>query len=138
MKTALKINAELTEELYLKTTGYTTTVEVEPGGTLNGLGYNASVYDVVVLDNDGRKVAYRYSDDGIDTDWAIGDVGDVADAVVATQEGYILETLTDEDVEAWHSGAGSETITSLIERFGVFEVWGSRQGPEPLTIRAGE
>lgn len=80
MKTVQKIQEELENECYLKETGFTTFAQVEPGGTQNGLGYNASGFDVVVLDNDGRTVAYRYSDDTINDDWTIGDLEDVADA----------------------------------------------------------
>ena len=47
MKTVQKIQEELENECYLKETGFTTFAQVEPGGTQNGLGYNASGFDVV-------------------------------------------------------------------------------------------
>ena len=73
---------ELETELYLTLTGYVTTVTVSPGGSLNGLDYNASVYEVVSLEADGATVAYRYSDDSISDTWQIGTCADVVDAVI--------------------------------------------------------
>lgn len=138
MKTVIKLEAELTDELYLKQTGHTTFVQVEPGGTLNGLGYGASGFDVVVLDDDGDAIAYRYTDDSIDTEWKIGDIGDVADAVCTMQVELIKDALTDEMIDIWHSGVVNGEFNDLIRRFGVFEIYGSRAGNEPLTISAGE
>lgn len=138
MKTVQKIQEELENECYMKTAGYTTFAQVEPGGTQNGLGYNASGFDIVVLDNDGRTVAYRYSDDTINDDWTIGDLEDVADAVINMQEARILDALTDEMIDIWHDGTANGEFNDLIERFGAFQVWGSRTGNEPLTIEAAE
>ena len=138
MKTVQKIQEELENECYLKETGHTTFTQVEPGGTKNGLGYNASGFDVVVLDNGGRTVAYRYSDDGVDTDWQIGDIEDVADAVVNMQKELIEEALTDEMIDTWHAGTANGEFNDLIGRFGAFQIWGSRTGNEPLTIESAE
>lgn len=138
MKTVQKIQEDLENECYLKITGFTTFVQVEPGGTQNGLGYNASGFDIVVLDNDGRTVAYRYSDDTFNDDWTIGDLEDVADAVINMQKELILDALTDEMIDIWHDGTANGEFNDLIERFGAFQVWGSRTGDEPLTIEAAE
>ena len=138
MKTVQKIQEDLENECYLKITGFTTFVQVEPGGTQNGLGYNASGFDIVVLDNDGRTVAYRYSDDTFNDDWTIGDLEDVADAVINMQKELILDALTDEMIDIWHDGTANGEFNDLIERFGAFQVLGSRTGDEPLTIEAAE
>lgn len=138
MKRAIKIQEELEDELYLKDIGYVTFVEVEPGGTNNGLGYGPCGYDVVNLGTDGKVIAYRYSDDGIDCDWAIGNIDDVASAVYSMQVERINNELTDEMIDIWHAGTANGEFNELIERFGVFEILGSRTGNEPLTITAGE
>lgn len=138
MKTARKLTDELTDELNGKETGFTTFAQVEPGGTKNGLGYNASGFDVVVLSHDGKTIAYRYSDDSIDTEWKIGEIEDVADAVVTMQKELIEEALTNDLIDIWHAGTANGEFNDLIQRFGVFQVWGSRDGNEPLSIEAGE
>ena len=71
---------ELEAELSESTIGYVTAITVVPGGVLNGLAYNASVYEVVVLD--ATTVAFRYSDDSISDTWQIGTCADVVDAVI--------------------------------------------------------
>ncbi len=89
---AQEIEAKLADELNLKTTGFVTFIEFVPGGTTkDGNGYGPCGYDVVALDHDGRTVAYRYSDDSIDTDWQIGTVEDVAEAAAATGQELIAE-----------------------------------------------
>jgi len=138
MKSALTLADQLEAELYLKPTGYTTVLTVEPGGTQNDLDFGACVYEIVVLDTDGKSIAYRYSDDSINQDWQIGTLGEVADLVVTTQIERITDSLTDEDIADWHSGEAGDIFTDLVQRFGVFQVWGSRTGSEPLTITAGE
>ena len=87
---------ELKTELYLTLTGYVTDVTVVPGGSLNGLDYNASVYEVVVLDADGATVAYRYSDDSIAGVWEVGTLDDVIDAVIDARNTQIRRV---EDIE---------------------------------------
>ena len=136
MKTLQTVLENLENECYLKTAGFTTFAEVEPGGTQNGLGYSPCGFDVVVLDTDGKTVAYRYSDDGIDTEWQIGNLEEVADAVVTMQKERILDALTDEMVDIWHAGTAAGEFNDLIDRFGAFQIWGSRTGSEPLTIEA--
>ena len=61
-----ELTQKLTEELYGKETGSVTFVEVAPATALA----SASGFDVVVLSSDGDTIAYRYSDDSIDTDWS--------------------------------------------------------------------
>lgn len=74
----------LTDELYGKKTGFTTFVEVAPGTALA----NPAGYDVVVLDNDGKTVAYRYTDDSYDADWQIGTIENAATAIDETAEEF--------------------------------------------------
>ena len=138
MKRTVTLENELKDELYGKETGHTTFVQVEPGGTKNGLDYNASGFDVVVLDHDGKTIAYRYSDDSINTEWKIGEIDDVADAVHSMQVSLIEEALTDEMVDIWHAGTANGEFNDLINRFGAFQIWGSRTGSEPLTIQGIE
>lgn len=71
---------QLTDELYGHGTGYTTFVQVAPGTALA----NPAGYDVVVLDNDGKTVAYRYTDDSNDADWNVGTIEDAATAIDET------------------------------------------------------
>jgi len=75
---------KLTDELYGKKTGFTTFVEVAPATALA----NPAGYDVVVLDNDGKIVAYRYTDDSHDADWQIGTIEDAATAIDETAEEF--------------------------------------------------
>lgn len=138
MKRAITLENELKDELYGKETGHTTFVQVEPGGTKNGLEYSACGFDVVVLDHDGKTVASRYSDDAIDTEWKIGEIGDVADAVFSMQVSLIEEALTDELIDIWHAGTAQGEFNDLFERFGGFEIWGSRTSNEPLSIQGIE
>lgn len=49
---------------------------------------------------------------------------------------YIASILTDEDVQAWHDEARcTEHVELLVDEYGPFEIWGSRQGAEPLTVK---
>jgi FKBP-type peptidyl-prolyl cis-trans isomerase 2 len=79
-----ELTQKLTEELYGKQTGFVTFVEVAPATALG----NASGYDVVALDNDGKTVAYRYTDDSYDADWQTGSIEDAATAIVETTEEF--------------------------------------------------
>jgi hypothetical protein len=72
----------LEQELYLKVAGYTTAIEIYPRETERGLDYGPVLVEVVVLDPDGRTIAYRLSTD--DEQW---EVGGIADAV-AEAEAY--------------------------------------------------
>lgn len=62
----------LNNELCLMTKGYTTAIEVYPGGRKDGLDYGPVLVEIVVLDNDGATIAYRMSTDAQDDDWQIG------------------------------------------------------------------
>ena len=77
-----KMIATLEQELYQKTTGDKSAIEITPGGQQNGLDYGPSLIELVVLDNDGKTVAYRYSDDAYDADWQLGSIEDAVDATV--------------------------------------------------------
>ena len=72
--------ATLEQELYLKGAGYTTAIEIVPGGKNDGLDYGPCVIEIVVLDTDGDTIAYRYSDDSIDEDWQLGTIEDAINA----------------------------------------------------------
>jgi hypothetical protein len=63
--------------------GYTTAIEVSPAGGDGNIEWNAAVIEIVKID-DGC-VAYRYSDDYIDTDWTLGTVSDAVDAAIDQQ-----------------------------------------------------
>jgi len=73
---------QLKEELYGKTTGERTAITVRPGGQQNGLDYGPVLIEVVVLDTDGKTVAFRYSDDVYDGDWGIGTIEDAVEAAL--------------------------------------------------------
>lgn len=53
-------------------------------------------------------------------------------------EDKIADGLTDEDIAAWHAGELSDNASALVARYGAFQVWGSRTGSEPLSIRWSE
>ena len=97
MKDRGMLLGELETELSESTIGYVTAVTVVPGGSLNDLDYNASVYEVVALEADGATVAYRYSDDSISDTWQIGTCADVVDAVIDARNTQIERI---EDIEA--------------------------------------
>lgn len=77
---------DLTDELYMKTTGHTTAITVRQGGKFQGLDYGPSVVEIVVLDHDGKTVAYRGSDDSLDEDWLTGTIEDAVDHAIAWDE----------------------------------------------------
>ena len=77
---------DLGEELYCKVAGYTTCIEVFPGGQQDGLDYGPVVVDIVVLDNDGDTIAYRLNTDAQNNAWAIGKIEDAADCAIAFRE----------------------------------------------------
>lgn len=81
---AQELIEKLTDELNGKKTGFVTFSQVAPATALA----NASGYDVVVLDHDGKTVAFRYSDDSYDADWQIGTIENAATAIVATTEEF--------------------------------------------------
>jgi len=95
MKDRKTLIDELETELSESTIGYVTAITVVPGGVLNGLAYNASVYEVVVLD--ATTVAFRYSDDSVNGAWEIGAPDDVIDAVVERLD--VLEDIEDDVLE---------------------------------------
>ena len=86
-----KMIDSLEEELYLQEMGHVTAIEVFPGGTQNGLNYGPVLVDIVVLDYDGRVIAYRISTDSQDDDWKIGGIDSAVDEAIGYYE-QILET----------------------------------------------
>ena len=81
-----KMIEQLEQELYLKETGYRTSIEVRPGGQQNGITYGPILIEIVVLDHDGQTIAYRYSSDSHDDDWEIGTIEDAVDLAIETDE----------------------------------------------------
>jgi len=81
---AQELIEKLTDELNGKVTGFTTFAEVAPATALA----NPGGYDIVVLDHDGKTVAFRYSDDSYDADWQTGTIEDAATEIVETAEEF--------------------------------------------------
>ena len=75
---------KLEDELYQKNVGYTTALEITPGGNRNGLDYGPKVCEIVRLDE--HDLAYRYSDDSINCRWALGTAEDVVLLMQTTRE----------------------------------------------------
>lgn len=75
-------NDELTDELCQKETGYTTAITVLPAGQKDGLAYNATVVEIVVLDHDGDTIEYRLSSDAQDENWELGTIEDAAQRAI--------------------------------------------------------
>ena len=52
------------------------------------------------------------------------------------QVNYIEDQITDEDIEAWHECEMTEHLEQILNDAGVsvIQIWGSRDGPEPLTV----
>jgi hypothetical protein len=63
------------ELLYGTTTGEVLYLEISEATELS----NPRCLELVVLDHDGRRIAYRYSDDVIDHEWQLGDAWSVAE-----------------------------------------------------------
>ena len=73
---------QLAQELYRKDTGHTTAITALPGGQKDGLDYNATVVEIVVLDIDGDTIAYRASSDAQDEDWQLGTIKDAVKCAI--------------------------------------------------------
>jgi len=78
----------LEDVLYGQATGATSAIKVFDGTP----PANPAVVEIVVLDHDGRTIAYRYSTDSQDDDWLLGTPEDAATEAVAAYE----NTLADE------------------------------------------
>lgn len=65
-----------------------------------------------------------------------GWVYDIRDAIADAAESF----LTQEDAEAWHQGEMTPNIKVLVNTLDEFNaipiIWGSPEGPEPLTVEA--
>jgi hypothetical protein len=78
--------------------------------------------------------------DNGDGNWSVTDNGDeTGDLDYENAMRVALEcVITDEDVEAWHNGDGMTAhLYTAWQKFPsprVFQVWGSRDGSEPLSI----
>lgn len=72
----------LDEELCDQATGYTTTLEIAPGGQQDGLDYGPLVVEIVVLDTGGATIAYQIASDSQDEGWQLGDTADAVDTLL--------------------------------------------------------
>lgn len=81
-----KMQDALERELYLQRTGYTAAIEVYPGGQQDSLDYGPVLVEIVVLDSDGKTIAYRVSTDSHDDNWEIGEIEDAVKAAIAYRE----------------------------------------------------
>jgi len=79
-----QLTAAVEQELYNKETGFTTYIEVVPGGTDNGLDYGPLTIDIVYLA--GQQVVYRHGSDDYDSDWELGYIEDAAEAALGDYE----------------------------------------------------
>jgi hypothetical protein len=86
MKSKEQMIDTVEQELYGKSAGYTSGITVAPGGSKDGLDYGPNVVEIVVLDHDGRTVAYRFSTDSQDTDWELGVIEDAVDLAIGVGE----------------------------------------------------
>lgn len=62
---------------------------------------------------------------------------EIADCSLNTAARIIIENvLTDDDIEAWHGGELTGHVEYLMNQLGVSElqIWGSREGREPLSV----
>lgn len=77
------------------------------------------------------------NDDGT---WSVTDNGEETEGLdYETAMQYALEfILTDEDIDAWHNGNGmTDHLLKAWRQFpscNVFQIWGSRDGSEPLSV----
>lgn len=71
--------------LYGKICGDTTTLVIEIGQESSRIYDDLCVVDIVVLEDDGDTVAYRYSEDGSGDEWSVGSIEDV---VAAADKGH--------------------------------------------------
>ncbi len=79
---------QLDNQLFGHDVGYHLLITIEPSGkTSEGLDYAPCKIEIVVLEEDGAFVAYRYDDDHV---WLVGTHVDVADywLTYARDEGW--------------------------------------------------
>lgn len=74
-----------------------------------------------------------------DGTWSVTDNGEeTPDLDEATAIKYALEfVITQDDAEAWHNGDGmTDHLRTAWENLNevVFQIWGSPEGPEPLSV----
>lgn len=85
-----------------------------------------------------------YIIDNGDGTWSVTDNGEETDELdYETAMQYALEfVLTDEDIDAWHNGDGmTDHLKKIWRRFpsrNIFQIWGSRNGREPLSVVVSE
>lgn len=72
------LSVALENELYQKSTGDKSAIIVFDCTELA----NPAVVEIVVLDHDGRTIAYRYSTDSQDQDWELGEIEDAVQEAV--------------------------------------------------------
>lgn len=71
---------EIEDRFCQMSTGDKDALIVEPGGQRGGLDYGPRFIEIVILDNGGDTIAYRYSDDSVDDDWLLADGGNLDNA----------------------------------------------------------
>lgn len=79
-------------KLYKQATGYVDFIEIAPPAQLSDGVY----IEMVVLSDEGRAIAYRYTDDTIDEPWQIGEIADAVDEALNRQR--VLAELENESV----------------------------------------
>lgn len=70
---------ELTDKLYREERGFTGCVTVFNDGQQDGLPYDSTDVEYVLLDGERGEVCYRYSDNNQNYDWQIGSVGEMVE-----------------------------------------------------------
>ena len=102
-----------------KTVGDTDFVFLEDAGDTR----KPTGVEIVILDQGGEQVAYRYTDYDVKSDWETGTPKDVAEYVAGLLEICILDALTDGDVESWNEGVTTPNVESLFQLYGEFDIW---------------
>lgn len=79
----------LEDELYLASAGFETAITVFEPTTRDGLTDNGAWVQIVVLDHDGDRLAYRYCTDAQDEEWSLGTIEDAVDCAVENYEAAV-------------------------------------------------
>lgn len=74
----------LLDAMHMQQAGHVIGIEIVPAGRVGGLDHGGAWVDVVVLDGD--VIAYRYSDDSVDTPWQLGEAADAVEMALAHKQ----------------------------------------------------
>ncbi len=77
---------ELTDKLYHEERGATGCITVFNDGQENGLHYDSTDVEYVLLDGDRGEVCYRYSDNNMNYEWTVGTVEDAVNEAFSWYE----------------------------------------------------